>query len=124
MKSQKKVVISFSILFVIILAIGITLITVFAAANRTVNSKIRITYKAINIDGKVSAKSKLANAATPVDMLTENNDKEIVFKAADNSASANSSLWLWMHARTSQTQISSIAVSWRQSRMWSVSQDG
>ena len=55
MKSKKKIIISFSILFAIILGVGITLITVLATTRRTLESRLKISYHAVDIDGVVTA---------------------------------------------------------------------
>ena len=89
MQSKKKVVLSFGILFALILGIGITIITVLAATSKTIVSRMKINYHAVDIDGIVTAQSRLANSEA-VDMETENGGNAIVFKAKDSSPSATS----------------------------------
>lgn len=81
MSSRSKLMLSLILFAFVITAAVVGVVAVFAATQQTVKSTVNITFKAIDIDGSVSAKYKVQNKTE--NALIDGIDAEgnVVFKA-------------------------------------------
>ena len=89
-KSKKKLIWMISSLCAVIVFVGVTLGVVLAATQQTVNTSISITYRAINIEGTVSAKYTVGTETK--DFETPTGEKVVAFYADDEDLKADLSM--------------------------------